>query len=80
MSRRGNCWDNASMERIFGSLKSEWMPEMSFQSFVEAKHAVWGCIIGYYSQVRPNRYNDGLSPNEAEQRYWENSKTLDKIT
>lgn len=26
MSRRGNCWDNAPMERLFRSLKSEWMP------------------------------------------------------
>jgi len=24
-SRRGNCWDNAVMERFFGSLKSEWV-------------------------------------------------------
>jgi len=26
MSRRGNCWDNAPMERFFRSLKSEWVP------------------------------------------------------
>lgn len=25
MSRRGNCWDNAPMERVFRSLKSEWI-------------------------------------------------------
>jgi len=25
MSRRGNCWDNAPMERFFRSLKSEWV-------------------------------------------------------
>lgn len=25
MSRKGNCWDNAVMERFFGSLKSEWL-------------------------------------------------------
>ena len=24
MSRRGNCWDNAPMERVFRSLKTEW--------------------------------------------------------
>lgn len=27
MSRRGNCWDNAPMERLFRSYKSEWMPK-----------------------------------------------------
>ncbi|MCP3865063.1 MAG: DDE-type integrase/transposase/recombinase [Aestuariibacter sp.] len=26
MSRRGNCWDNSLMERVFRILKSEWMP------------------------------------------------------
>lgn len=26
MSRRGNCWDNSPMERLFHSLKSEWIP------------------------------------------------------
>ena len=80
MSRRGNCWDKAPMERFFRSLKSEWVPEIDFQSFVEVKQTVLAYIVGYYSQVRPHRHNDGLSPNEAENRYWENSKTLAKFT
>lgn len=25
MSRRGNCWDNSPMERVFRSLKTEWI-------------------------------------------------------
>jgi len=28
MSRRGNCWDNAPMERCFRSFKTEWMPKV----------------------------------------------------
>ncbi|AJJ25686.1 integrase core domain protein (plasmid) [Yersinia enterocolitica] len=27
MSRRGNCLDNSAMERVFRSLKSEWLPK-----------------------------------------------------
>ncbi|WP_411376749.1 integrase core domain-containing protein [Burkholderia pseudomallei] len=27
MSRRGNCWDNAVVERFFRSLKNEWIGE-----------------------------------------------------
>jgi putative transposase len=27
MSRRGNCWDNAVVERVFRSLKHEWMSQ-----------------------------------------------------
>ncbi len=70
MSRRGNCWDNAPMERFFRSLKSEWVPDTGFHSFNEAKQTVWNYIIGYYSQVRPHSHNDGLAPNEAEKKFW----------
>lgn len=37
MSRRGNCWDNAPMERFFRSLKAEWMPAVGWSSLSEAK-------------------------------------------
>ncbi|WP_238178320.1 DDE-type integrase/transposase/recombinase, partial [Pseudomonas aeruginosa] len=30
MSRRGNCWDNSAMERLFRSLKSEWVPSTGY--------------------------------------------------
>ncbi|NJD85254.1 hypothetical protein EWM60_06850 [Candidatus Erwinia dacicola] len=40
MSRRGNCWDNASMERFFRSLKTEWVPTKGYNSFSEAQGAI----------------------------------------
>ncbi|MFT5351376.1 MAG: putative transposase [Planctomycetota bacterium] len=70
MSRRGNCWDNAPMERFFRSLKSEWMPQCGYPSFNEAKTAIIDYIIGYYSQVRPHQHNEGLAPNVSEKKYW----------
>jgi putative transposase len=80
MSRRGNCWDNAPMERFFRSLKSEWIPATGFQSFAEVKQTVLDYILGYYSQVRPHSHNDGLTPNQAERIFWVNSKPVAKIT
>ena len=80
MSRRGNCWDNAPMERFFRSLKSEWIPETGFQSFTQAKQVVWDYIVGYYSRVRPHSHNNGLAPNEAEKNFWSDSKAVAKIT
>jgi len=80
MSRRGNCWDNAPMERFFRSLKSEWIPTIGYRSFSEAKSEIINYIIGYYSQVRPHRHNDGLAPNVAEQKYWSVHNTVAKIT
>lgn len=69
MSRRGNCWDNAPMERFFRSFKSEWMPALGYRSFTEAKFSVTDYIMGYYSQTRPHSHNSGLSPNAAESNY-----------
>ncbi|HGF7478416.1 TPA: IS3 family transposase [Vibrio mimicus] len=76
LSRRGNCWDNAPMERFFRSLKAEWVPTVGYRSFAEAQQEIIRYIIGYYSQLRPHQYNGGLTPNESERLYWENSKTV----
>ncbi|WP_332405501.1 IS3 family transposase [Vibrio metschnikovii] len=76
LSRRGNCWDNAPLERFFRSLKTEWVPTVGYRSFAEAQQEIIRYIIGYYSQLRPHQYNGGLTPNESERLYWENSKTV----
>lgn len=70
MSRRGNCWDNAPMERFFRSLKTEWVPNTGYRNFAEASREITNYISGYYSQVRPHRNNGGRSPNTAERLYW----------
>jgi len=80
MSRRGNCWDNAPMERFFRSFKTEWMPKKGYIDFKEAKGAITDYVIGYYSEIRPHHYNAGLSPNESERRFWLNSKTVAKFS
>ncbi|EAS0547739.1 IS3 family transposase [Salmonella enterica] len=76
MSCRGNCWDNSPMERFFRSLKNEWVPVTGYISFSDAAHSITDYIVGYYSALRPHEYNGGLSPNESENRYWKNSKTV----
>ena len=78
MSRRGNCWDNAPMERFFRSFKTEWMPKVGYGNFIDAKYSVSDYINGYYNNVRPHHYNAGLAPNESEVRY-QDSKTVAKL-
>lgn len=80
MSRRGNCWDNSPVERFIRSLKTEWMPEIGYRTFEEAKHHITEYIIGYYSQFRPHTHNDGLAPRVVEQQYWNTQKTVAKNT
>jgi len=69
MSRRGNCWDNAPMERFFRSHKTEWMPTAGCATILEMKHSVIDYITRYYNNVRPHWFNGGLAPNESEQRH-----------
>ncbi len=76
MSRHGNCWDNSPMERFFRSLKNEWVPVTGYINFSEAAHAITDYIVGYYSSLRPHGYNGRLPPNESENRYWKNSKSV----
>ncbi|WP_262198900.1 integrase core domain-containing protein, partial [Serratia ficaria] len=80
MSRRGNCWDNAPMERFFRSLKTEWMPTKGYNSINEAQSAIIRYITGYYSAIRPHWYNGGLTPNESERLFHEQSGRVAKIS
>ena len=68
LSRQGNCWDNAPTERLFRSLKTEWLPERGYQNLTEAKESVSQYLLGYYNQRRPHQFNDGLTPMQAEQQ------------
>ncbi len=56
LSRRGNCWDNAPMERFFRSLKTEWMPTYGYRSFSQAQDHILKYLIRYYSQLRPHQH------------------------
>ncbi len=80
MSRRGNCWDNSPMERFFRSLKTEWIPEIGYPSFNEAKQGIIDYILGYYNPFRPHTHNGGLAPDRAEKRYWETQRAVAKNT
>ena len=68
MSRRGNCWDNAPMERLFRSLKTEWIPATWYRSLQEAKMDIGRYLMGYYNRQRPHSANGGLSPHAAEEK------------
>jgi len=71
MSRRGNCWDNAPMERFFRSLKTEWIPKEFYGSYEEAETDVQKYIILHYNIARGHSYNNYLSPNAAEKEVLE---------
>ncbi|MFT5606208.1 MAG: putative transposase [Paracoccaceae bacterium] len=49
MSRSGNCWDNAPMERFFRSLKTEWVPTLGYRNLADAQQSITEYLVGYYS-------------------------------
>lgn len=62
MSRKGNCWDNAVMERFFGSLKSEWCREQRYRTRGEARRDVIEYIELIYNADRPHTTLGNCSP------------------
>ena len=52
MSRKGNCWDNAPVERFFGSLKREWTDGQLYRTRREAIDDVREYIASYYNSKR----------------------------
>ena len=68
MSRKGNCWDNAPTERLFRSLKTEWIPRLGYHSIIEAKMDIGLYLMNYYNQIRPHQFNGGISPEAAENK------------
>lgn len=66
MSRRGNFWDNAVMERFFRSYKTEWMPKYGYNNFDEAKQDVLKYILKHYNTKRGHSYNNYMNPTAAE--------------
>ncbi|HEH6357978.1 TPA: IS3 family transposase, partial [Pseudomonas aeruginosa] len=67
MSRRGNCWDNSPMERLFRSLKSEWVPSTGYLTAQEAQRDISHYLMHRYNWIRPHQFNDGLPPAVAEE-------------
>ncbi|MVW87902.1 hypothetical protein EI969_18455, partial [Pseudomonas sp. PB101] len=61
MSRRGNCWDNAVVERYFRTLKHDWMPENGYQNHFEAEKDVMG-FISHYNHRRCHSASNHLPP------------------
>lgn len=68
MSRRGNCWDNAPMERLFRSLKSEWVPTVGYTTAQEAHRDISHYLMHRYNWLRPHQFNEGMAPAVAEEK------------
>ena len=54
------------MERLFRSLKTEWIPTKGYRTRNEAEQDIDYYLMSYFNWQRPHSYNEGLSPGKAE--------------
>ena len=68
MSRKGNCWDNAVMERFFLNLKMERVWQKDYANHSEAMTDIADYIVGFYNSTRLHSTLGNLSPNAFERK------------
>ncbi len=66
MSRKGNCWDNAVMERFFGSLKSEWLADQRYRTRDQARRDIVQYIEMEYNSNRLHSTLGHITPREQQ--------------
>lgn len=66
MSRTGNCYDNAVIERFFWSLKYEWTNHETFAHLLAAQLSVFKYIETFYNSRRLHQTLGYVSPNQYE--------------
>lgn len=69
MSRRGQCWDNATAESFFGRLKEELFPQGPWQSKEVARAAISPYLQNYYNCLRIKKSIGYSTPIEYEAAY-----------
>ena len=70
MSRKGDCWDNACSETLFGSLKVERLHGQRFETIREAKDEVIAWLL-WYNRTRMHSTLNYVSPMQFEQNWTE---------
>jgi len=62
MSGRGNCYDNAMVETVFKTIKSELIWRTAFTTRAEASKAIGQYIEGFYNPRRRHSSLGYVSP------------------
>lgn len=66
MSRKGDCWDNAVMERFFLNLKMERVWQRRYANHAEARADITQYIVGFYNTHRLHSTLGYRSPADFE--------------
>lgn len=66
MSRRANCYDNATMESFWATLKTELIHQCDFENQNQARQAIFDYIETFYNRERLHSALDFKSPVDFE--------------
>lgn len=66
MSGKGDCFDNACAESVFGIIKTERIYNRRYENKVDAYRDLFQYIEGFYNRRRIHSYLDYMSPEEFE--------------
>ena len=75
MSRTGNCYDNAVMERFFWSLKQEWTRHEAFADLSAARLSVFKYIETFYNPRRIHQSLGYKTPDQYEAEHEQSNPT-----
>ena len=78
-SKKAYPWDNACIESFHALIKREWLNRFKIFDYNHAYKLVFQYIETFYNTVRIHSHCEYLSPNEYEDRYWEEQKNLELI-
>lgn len=62
LKAKGNCYDNASVETFFKTIKAELIWRQSWPTRRQAEAAIFQYINGFYNTRRRHSYLGGISP------------------
>ncbi len=69
MSRKANCWDHAVAENFFKIIKTEMVYHQDFDTYEQAKRAVFPFIESWYHRKRLHSYLGYQSPEAFMNHY-----------
>ena len=70
MSRKGNCYDNAPTESLWGTLKQEMINHRRFKTRQEAQAVIQEWIEIFYNRIRRHTSLGGLAPARWAEKYY----------
>ncbi len=73
----GACWDNAVVERFFGSLKHDWLFKIAQPTRSHMRKDV-AAYMKYYNSERPHTSNDDMSPDNTSEFFIKPLKLIEE--